>query len=228
VSQIKLKGAVLLSALLTVLFLSSCTLMDKLGFDTYNYMGEEITASYEGDSDTAKKLLPMLSVLITDSVFLPEFDNMGQAIVLYRDAVLSHMLENGYSKYSGNAELIAKASAEYSQYLITLIIPSDDFERTMYEYFGGSVKISHGDGTLFKYLKKVGAYICGMVPSESGVSAEIISVDETEKTYRVRFRCIAADGTEAEYFALIIKREDGTHYFKQIIDCTVESESLAA
>ena len=101
------------------------------------------------------------------------------------------------------------------------MIPADDFEATMYEYFGGSVKIVHRDGTFFKYLKKVEAYISSIVPDDSGIVPEILSVDETAKTYRVRFRCTAEDGTEKEYFALIIKREDGTHYFKKL---TVSAE----
>lgn len=205
-----------LAAVLMSGFLTSCELFDRLGFDTYDYMGEAITATHSGDSETAEKLLPVLSVLVTDSVILPEFENMGQAIDLYRDAVLRYMLKHGYAKYSGNAELIAKAEEAYPEYQIAQMIPADDFEATMYEYFGGSVKIVHRDGTFFKYLKKVEAYISSIVPDDSGIVPEILSVDETAKTYRVRFRCTAEDGTEKEYFALIIKREDGTHYFKKL------------
>lgn len=206
-------AAVLLSAAL----LSSCALMDKLGFDTYDYMSEEITATHGTDSETAEALLPMLSILITDSVELPPFETMGQAIDLYRDAVLRHMLETEYSKYSGNLDLMEKASEAYPEYQITQMIPADDFEATMYEYFGGSVKITHRDSTFFKYLKKVEAYICNMVPENSGIVPEILALDETEKTYRASFRCTDGEKQGGEYFALIIKREDGTHYFKKLI-----------
>ena len=208
-------------AILSVILLSgsllSCDLMDKLGFDTHDYMGEEIIASHNTDGETAEKLLPVLSILVTDSVFLPEFENMSQSIDAYRDAVLRQMLKFGYSKYSGNRELIEKAAEVYPEYQITQIIPADDFEAAMYEYFGGDVKITHRDGVFFKYLKKVEAYISSIVPTESGIVPHILSIDETAKTYRVRFRLSAADGMEKDYFTLIIKREDGTYYFKKLM-----------
>lgn len=196
--------------------LTSCTLMDKLGFDMYDYMSEPVVRSYSTDSETAKLLEPMLNILITDSITLGEFEKMSEAIELYRDAVLRHMLQNGYAKYSGNLELITNAEKEYPEYQITQIIPADEFEATMYEYFGGDVKITHRDGAIFKYLKKVNAYICNIIPENSGIYPQITSVDETEKTYRVKFRCVSAEETSGEYFALIIKRSDGTYYFKKL------------
>ncbi len=195
--------------------LSSCTLLDNLGFDTYDYMGESVTATYDGESETAAMLLPLIDILITDSINLPLFDNMGDAIGLYRDAVLRHMLETEYARYSGNTALIEKASAVYPELQITQIIPADDFEATMYQYFGGNVKLNHESGEVFTYLKKVEGYICDMIPKATGITPEILSVDETEKTYRIRFRCVAEDAEET-YHALIIKREDGTLYFKRL------------
>lgn len=212
-----MKKQIVAALLLSSALLSSCTLLDKLGFDTYDYMSEEITASLEIEGETAKKIDSMLAILITDSVVLPEFENMGDAIDLYRDAVLRHMLRNGYSKYSGNTALMEKAAKEYPEYQITQMIPADDFEATMYEFFGGDVKISHRDGTLFKYLKKVEAYTCNIDPKDNGIVPQILSIDETDKTYRVRFRCVAEDSAGDEYFALIIKRTDGTHYFKKLL-----------
>jgi len=207
----------LIALSLSVLLLSSCTVLDKLGFDTYDYMGESVISTHAADSETAEMLLPLLSVLMTDSVVLAEFENMGQAIDLYRDVVLSAMLKNGYSKYSGNKELIDKASKAYPEYHITQIIPAEDFERTMYEAFGGDVKISHKSGSIFKYLRKVECYICNVSSKDSPVKPEITSVEETPKTYRVRFRCVMDDAWGEEYFALIIKREDGTHYIKKLL-----------
>lgn len=207
----------ILSVILVLLSLSSCAVMDKLGFDTYDYMSETVTLTHGADSETAEALGSVLSVLITDSVILPTFDGMGEAIDLYRDAVLTHMLETGYSKYSGNRELIEKALEAYPGYQITQIIPADDFERTMYETFGGDVKISHKDGSVFKYLKKVESYVCGIAPKDSGIEPQIISVEETERTYRVRFRPVSGETVGDEYFALIIKREDGTRYFKKLL-----------
>ncbi len=209
-----------LALCLSLLFLNSCSLLDAFGFDTYDYMGETVTATHTGDSAEAALLLPLLDILITDSVELPTFDNMADAIDLYRDAVLRYMLETEYAKYSGNTGLIEKAAEKYPELQITQIIPADDFEATVYRAFGGDVKLGHKDGNVFKYLKKVEGYICNVAPADYGITAEILSVDETEKTYRVRFRCVDGGEETGEsapvYLALIIKREDGTYYFKRL------------
>ena len=86
----------------------------------------------------------------------------------------------------------------------------------------GDVKITHRDGERFQYLSRVGAYVTTLMPEASAYRPKIIELKETDRTYRVRFRVIPAndtgsDGTMSrEYFALIIKREDGTHYIKRL------------
>lgn len=201
-----------------LLMLTSCGLVDKLGFDTYDYMSEEITQIHEPDSDKAAELEDLLDILITDSPQLTTFESMGDAIKAYRDAVLSYMLETGYSKYSGNTELINKAAKDYPGYNITQIIPESEFETTMYRCFGGSVKITHADGVKFKYLSGVGAYISSIAPEDSGYMPEISYLAETEKTYRIRFCVVSEEIKSDEYFALVIKREDGTLYIKKLLN----------
>ncbi len=213
-------GCVLCAALC----LTSCSLVDKLGFDTYDYMSEKVRAVHEVDSDLALQLEEFLDILITDSMTLETFDTMNDAIRLYRDAVLTYMLETGYSKYSGNKDLIEKAEEAYPGYHITQIIPKDEFEATMYRCFGGNVMITHQDSARFKYLDKVGAYISPVTLTTDGLKADVKALYETEKTYRVRF--VVEDGvtSSVEYFALIIKREDGTLYIKRLMESTVVSE----
>ncbi len=200
--------------------LISCGLLDKLGFDTYDYMGEEVKYIHEPNDETALMLEELLMILITDSPKLPTFDNMSDAIREYRDAVLEYMLAGGYAKYSGNTALIEKAVKQYPEYQITEIIPESEFEATMYQFFGGDVKITHHDGNRFKYLPAVGAYISLVATTNSGLYADITSLAETEKTYRVRFTVCSDENDTAspEYFALIIKREDGTFYIKKLLD----------
>lgn len=224
-----MKKAHLIITILLLLSLTSCTLSatiaDKLGFDTYDYMGEKIVTVHETDGELSEKVEEILDILVTNSPYLSTFENMGEAIKLYNDAVLTHMLETGYSKYSGNVELINKATAAYPEYSITQIIPQSEYEATMYQYFGGDVKITHRDGEMFKYLSKVGAYVSPVTPAASGLTPDVTYLAETEKTYRVKFRVISenGDGEEAapEYFALIIKRDDGTHYIKKLMDSSL-------
>ena len=203
--------------LFCLLIMTSCTVVDKLGFDTYNYMSEKILKSYQTDSETAKMIGGLLDVLITDSEELEPFETMNEAVNEYRDAVLIYMLETSYAKYSSNTALLEKARAAYPEYSVTEIIPENEFEATMYEYFGGSVKITHKDGVRFRYLSKIGAYIPSVAAEKNDLEPNLISIDETEKTYRVRFTVGSSEESGREYFALIIKREDGTHYFKKLL-----------
>ena len=59
-------------------------------------------------------------------------------------------------------------------------------------------------------------------PEFSNLKADIIYLAETERTYRVRFRAVAAEEWDGmvypEYFALIIKRDDGTYYIKKLYE----------
>lgn len=201
-----------------MLSLTSCQLIDKLGFDTYDYMSENVLSTHAAESEKAAELEDFLQILITDSPYLATFDNMNDAIKLYRDAVLTYMLDTGYAKYSGNTALIEKAEKEYPEYNITQIIPESEFEATMYRCFGGDVMLTHKDGDRFKYLSKVGAYISPVIPVSSGLTADITALSETEKTYRVRFKVIGEEIASDEYFALIIKREDGTLYIKKLLE----------
>lgn len=197
----------------------SCTLIDKLGFDTYDYMSESVKTVHECDGDVADTLAELIGILISDSPELDTFSNMNGAINSYRDEVLTYMLCSEYAKYSGNNALIEKAEKIYPQYHITLIIPQDEFEATMYRVFGGSVKLTHKSGERFEYLDKVGAYISPVMQESSLLYARLTYIGETDKTYRVRFYVSTDDGDVSdEYFALIIKRDDGTLYIKKLLD----------
>lgn len=207
-----------LPIILFLWILTSCGLVDKLGFDTYDYMSEDIIRILDPESEKTEELENLLDILITDSPQLTTFESMGEAIKAYRDAVLSYMLETGYSKYSGNTELINKAAKEYPGYNITQIIPESEFEATMYRCFGGNVKITHSDGIKFKYLSGVGAYISSVFPEDSGYAPEITYLAETEKTYRIRFCVVSDENKSDEYFALVIKRDDGTLYIKKLLN----------
>lgn len=210
-------GKQVLTAVLCLAMMTSCStvteLVDKLGFDTYDYMSEEVHTTYDTDSDVAATLAGMIQILVPT---LSPFDNMNEAISAYRDTVLTYMLESEYARYSGNMTLISKATEAYPEYQISEIIPAADFEATMYRYFGGSVKISHKDGSRFRYLSKVQAYIALSSPISDDSQVRITSIGETDKTWRVTFTVVQGQVESDPYFVLIIKRDDGTLYFKSL------------
>lgn len=218
---VKLRRLIALVLLLGTL--TSCGLLDRLGFDTYDYMSESVTKNHDVSGETAVMLEELLMVLVTDSTVLPTFERMGDAIRFYRDAVLETLLADDYAKYSGNAKLIERAMKHYPEYQITQVIPELEFEAMMYRCFGGDVMISHEDGNKFRYLPEAAVYIPLLAVTDSGYLAKVTSVAETEKTYRVRFK-VQSEPDETgsivesdEYFALIIKREDGTLYIKKLL-----------
>ena len=92
----------------------------------------------------------------------------------------------------------------------------------MYQIFGGNVKITHKNGERFQYLPKVNVYVTTLMPEAAAYRPKITDLQETRKTYRIRFRVVPMDSGESyetmtrEYFALVIKREDGTLYIKRL------------
>ena len=218
--KIRSAAALLLLTVLLSTFLSSCGMFDEaaslIGLDTYDYMAEEITAPVEKDSEIWKTLEKMLPMLTVNSARLAEFDGSAEAHRLCADSLLNYMLDTSFEKYAGNKKMLDAVLELYPGESIIAVIPKDEYETAMYTYFGGSVKISHGDTELFRYLEDAEVYVPAVGPIESGITAEITDADETEHSYRVIFT--ASDGDNImNYFALIIKREDGTLYFKALI-----------
>ena len=217
--MIKKTCALLLTALI-ILSLSSCTFANNitslLGFDSHDYIAEKVTGEVDPEGDIGKKIQKMLYVLSIDSANLPEFNDMKDSVELCRDSLLNFMLNENYPMYAGNSKLIEKAAELYPEYKIIQAIPQNDFEAEMYKYFGGSVKITHKSSDLFLYFSKAGIYSPVSPPVDGGLDMKVISIDETENTYRVEFSCSKGE-ENYNYFALIIKRDDGTLYFKTVI-----------
>lgn len=214
------KAAVMLCALLTAsLCLCGCAAREffaTLGFDTHDYEGEEVTESYGSDSEKAAELGEMVRTLTMGSADIPEFNGTKEAMYYCRDSLLNYMLSNGYSKYTGNLDMLEKAAKEYPQMRFSVVIPAEDFANEAYKYFGGKERVSMESGDMFEYLDKIECYITAAQPQKNDVTVNVKSLDETEKTYRMRFTCTAEDRESGEYFALIIKRADDSCYFKYV------------
>ena len=111
--------------LANVLAACGCTsrLLDKLGFDTYDYHSEPVIDNPAPESETGISLAAMIDILAGETD-LPEFTGMMRAIEKYRDAILSYMLTTEYARYSGNRTLIEQAERAYPAYQITQLIPA--------------------------------------------------------------------------------------------------------
>lgn len=216
-----MKKFVLLLVTLSIAFsFASCGVKNEflatLGFDTHDYEGEAVIATHGADSEIAEELSRMVKTLSINSVEIPTFSDTKEAVSLCRDSLLNYMLGERYTKYTGNLDLLDKALSEYPYLTIATIIPADDFEDEAYRYFGGKQKVSNVSGKVFTYLEKVEAYTTVITPVESKVQIEVVSIEETERTYRFRFTCSLEEEKSEEYFALIIKRADESCYFKYV------------
>ena len=211
-------SAVLLFLLLGFM-LSSCgvrDLLSTLGFDTHDYEGEDLLETYGGDTDKAAELTEMLEILTIHSPLLMPFEGAQEAMKSCRDSVLNYMLNKSYSKYTGNITLLDQVKEAYPHMQVSAIIPAEDFENTVYTYFGGRQKIKNVTSTLFMYLEKVNAYITVAQPQKSNVQFEIQKIEETENTYRVYFRCTLYEEVSPLCKTLIINRDDGNSYFRYL------------
>ena len=210
----------ILAVIICVMLMSSCTMINEflatLGFDTHDYEGEAVIKIYEADSEKAEELAEMVKTLSINSPFIPTFDSTKDAVSKCRDSLLNHMLNEHYTKYTGNLDLLDKAKAEYPYLKVAIVIPAEDFEDEAYKYFGGKQKVDNENGEMFKYLEKVDAYTTAAKPVESQITVDCISLEETAKTFRYRFKCSLGDEESDEYFAIIIKRADDTCYFKYV------------
>ena len=201
------------------LLLTGCaadSFLSMLGFDVYNYRAEKTVATLAADDETALRLTEFISGMLLLSPYMTPFYGVREAADCYRDAVLAHMLGENFARYAGNSVLLEEAREAYPYMQLQILIPAADLETQMYSLFNGTERITHHSGELFEYLPDMEAYTAATVPDFAKISVDVIRCEETERTYRLWFYNTLDTLTPAEYFALFVKRDDGTIYCKQI------------
>jgi len=215
-------GTLLLLILLTTLFLVSCVagsnvlwIKGLLGWDVDDYVAEDTDRVLATDGEVAAELSGMVQMLTADSIRLEGFRTTSQAVKLYRDAILNDMLRSNYARYTGNGRLIEEAQAAYPYTVLSTLIPTSDFENTVYRYFGGT-SVDHRNGDAFSYLDRAEVYTSAVQARACGVEVAVTSVEETANTYRMRFALSDGENVSEEYTAIFVKREDGSCYWKAL------------
>ena len=156
-------------------------------------------------------IVSIVRILVSDSASIATFESPREAASGNADAILSYMLSENYSAYTGNLELLSKAKETYPQYNITTLIPVEDFEGVVYKYFGGDESVKNKSGVRFTYLPKVGAYTTtGAIPTKL---ADVDVILAMKLKIHTVFAFGLHDGqTSPKYDAMLIKRDDGTMY----------------
>ena len=214
-----LAAALILSSALA-LSLSSCGYWENLksafGFDTRDFANEEVVASRLGDEELEAQITECVSMLTMNEPVLAEFSSSSEAIEKCRDSVLNRMLDRDFSRYTGDIELLDRATEEYPQIMINNLVPAADFDRTFYRVFGGATKITRASGEYFSYLEKLEAYTALSAPMSPEFTVTYEKLDETENTYRITLFVTVNGKDSPRYDVLMRKRDDGTVYFRSV------------
>lgn len=207
-----------LSAILAAsTFFGTLTLAGCASADAVNYSHEETIGVIEAGNEIYRTLEEKLAMLVLDSAEISEFEGAKEAFGLFFDSVLNYMSGKNYARYAGNSELIDAVNEKYPELDVIEAIPASELEATMYENFGGNVKLSHGSSRLFRYLDDADVYVPVTSPVSGGVEIKVQRILETENTYRIEFSLSAGESLH-DYVALAVKREDGSCYFETLLE----------
>lgn len=219
-----------IALLLSILMLCTCALAScgkKSGGGGDKYENETVIGSASEKPEVISALSEIITALTVDSIDMPCFSDMETAVSLCRDAVLNYLLTTKYSRFSGNTSVLQEAAKQYPNMNITSAIGGSDLEGELYDLFNRGGNIRQGDTERFKYLSKIEAYVPAVAPQACTYSLDIISVDETENTYRMTFYCMRGDEVSPEYLAVFVKRSSGDCYIKSLETTAGQKTSCA-
>ena len=212
---------ILLLALSSVLLVSCMAGPNALwirglfGLDVNDYFSEAPLRQLQPDGATASLLSNMVGIIVSDSIRLTPFSGTGEAVRIYRDAILNDMLRDDYSRYTGNRQAIEDVSRTNPYLSTATLIAKEDFENVVFRYFGGT-SVSHKSGDAFSYLSRAGYYTSPLQARECVAEVTILELYETEHTFRMQF-ILTANGENSDvYTAVFVKRNDGSCYWKAL------------
>jgi hypothetical protein len=215
-------GLTILLLLLSSVLLVSCMagpnalwIRGIFGLDVNDYFSEAPLRQLQPDGAAAALLRNMVTIIVSDSIHLSPFSGTGEAVRIYRDAILNDMLRDDYSRYTGNRQAVDAVERAYPYLSAATLIAKNDFENVVFRYFGGT-SVSHKSGDAFSYLSRAGYYTSPMQARECVAQIEILELYETEHTYRMQFILTANGESSDVYTAVFVKRDDGSCYWKAL------------
>ncbi len=216
-----MKKFVCLLCIAAMLTLVSCGELVKninavLGIDDHDYAAEPATGSPDVQSDAVKALAETAKVIAYGSEILP-FDSFSDVSDSYLDVVLNYLSSAYYPKYSSDKELLQRFSDEYPELNLSLLIPAEDYENTVYRCFGGNKKAIVRSTAMYSYLNRINAFmLVGQAPV-SDVSVRVLSAEETENTYRLSVS-FSRDGKNSDAYDLIFRKrgEDDAYIWRAV------------
>ncbi len=216
------KSTLFLLLFILAALLVSCTagnnsvwIRSLLGTDVAAYRAEPTTATLDRNGETAEDLTDIMECFLSGTVRLEEFQNGNQALRLYRDELLNDLMRRNYGAYVGNPTLCAAVSQSYPQITASVLIPAGDLESAASHCLGLS-SVSNGNGKNVSYLPRAACYIPPQQARALTVRLTVLSLEETENTYRLSFKLEDAEEQSACYLAMFVKRNGDTPYLKAL------------
>ena len=194
---------------------NSAWFRQTLGTDTAMYRAERVVATLDCDDHVAQELCETLEWFLSGSIHLKEFKNGRQGLRLYRDEILNNLMRQNYSAYVGNPTMSLAVSRFYPHITASILIPQTDFEHAVSHCLGLS-SVSNSNGTNFSYLSRAACYIPPVQARSLTVRTTVLSLEETEHTYRLSFSLEDTEGQSARYSAMFVKRADASPYLKSL------------
>jgi hypothetical protein len=185
------------------------------GLDVNDYLSEAPLRQLQPDGAAAAMLTNMVGIVVGDSIHLSPFSGTGEAVRIYRDAILNDMLRDDYSRYTGNRDAIDATLRAYPYLSAATFISKEDFENVVFRFFGGTT-VSHKSGDAFSYLSRAGYYTSPLQARECTAEITVLEIYETEHTYRMQFVLTANGVASSAYTAVFVKRDDGSCYWKAL------------
>ena len=196
-----------------MLFLSSCgselmkSIRSMLGIDDHDYLSEPEISEPDIQSEEIKALADTAKILAYGKEIVP-FSSFADAADGYVDTVLNYLASVFYSKYSSDKALLQRFSEDYPDLSLSILIPRDDYENTVYRCFGGSRKAVVRSTAIYTYLSKTDAFmLVGQIPVYD-VSVRVLNAVETENTYRLSVN-FSRDGQNTGVYDLIFRKRAG-------------------
>lgn len=191
--------------------LSACTggISGILGIDNADYSAEAVMGTLDNSGEIAQQLSSVCSVLTFGTGEIICFDDFSEVSEQYSDTVLDYLAGTHFEKYSADDKMFSALAENYPELSVNTLIPSYDFENTVYRFFGGDIHLKNKNTSRFSYLDKINAYILTGKLTSSYTSVEIVNLEETENTYRATVR-FSENGISYpdDYFIIFRKRAE--------------------
>lgn len=220
------KISLIATALALSLLLCSCDvspldyIYSILGIDNTDYYAEEVISLPDADSIEIKRLAETARILAYGDEIIT-FDNFGSVKEKYLDIVLNYLGGEFYAKYSADTEMMDKLSEFYPELTVNTLIPRDDYENTVYTYFGGSRRAAVASSTTYSYLDKIDAFLLTGTVDQPEVSCHVVYAEETEHTYRLDLYFFEGGERSKDYEVVFMKRESGEAYIYRVSESNI-------